>query len=285
MSEVTCISPCKLNLFLYITGRRPDGYHELETLFALLDYGDTMSFKPNLEGKFSLEGPFNFPFEQNLIYKAYKLLLDTLPQSQAQNLGVSIKVLKKIPEGGGLGGGSSNTATTLLVLNKLFKASLSIDELAALGLKLGADVPVFIRGHNAFATGVGEKLQSVELKEQYALVVTPFVEVNTKKAFSDPDLKRDSPKRALSELLKLPLHNDFTKTVIKSAPQVGLALDRLLKYGPAQMSGSGSSCFVLFDSYELAYKAFSKLDVEEFRSCFIAKIVNHSPVLDAIDAL
>ena len=170
MTSLTVLSPCKLNLFLYITGRRPDGYHNLQTLFSLLNYGDEMTFTPHDDGRIVIDGPFDFPVEKNLIYKAALLLKERLPQDRAATSGCSVRVLKRIPEGGGLGGGSSNAATTLLILNKLWKVGLQEEELESLGLTLGADVPVFVRGTAAFASGVGEKLTSLTLPPTHAVV-------------------------------------------------------------------------------------------------------------------
>ena len=278
MISFSCLSPCKLNLFLYITGRRPDGYHDLQTLFCLLDYGDTMHFNVDGDNKIKLLTDFGFPQEDNLIYKAAKML----KEYSKTNKGCSILIDKILPQGGGLGGGSSNAATTLLVLNKLWGTNLSEDELASLGKQLGADVPVFIRGKSAFAEGVGEKLSPLELPKRYYLVYTPDCHVSTKAVFGDPNLKRDSKKRSLNELLSQPFNNDFTPTVRKNYYEVGHALDRLVKYGPAFMSGSGSSCFVSFNEKADAVKALEDFDPQNGKS-FIASSVNLSPVLTALN--
>ena len=278
MFSFSCISPCKLNLFLYITGRRPDGYHDLQTLFCLLDYGDTMHFSVNDDKEIKLLTDFGFPKEENLIYKAAKML----KENSKTDKGCCISIDKILPQGGGLGGGSSNAATTLLVLNKLWGTNLSEDELASLGRQLGADVPVFVRGKSAFAEGVGEKLSPLELPKRYYLVYTPNCHVSTKAVFSDPNLKRDSKKRSLNELLNQPFNNDFTLTVRKNYSEVGHALDRLVKYGPAFMSGSGSSCFVSFTEKADAVKALEDFDPQDGKS-FIAASVNLSPVLTALN--
>ncbi len=280
----SCTSPCKINLFLYITGKRPDGFHNLQTLFALLKYGDTMVFEETSSSTCTIAGSFSCPVEKNIIFKAFELLKKQAP-GHFKNKGIHIKVDKKIPEGSGLGGGSSNAATTLLVLNRLFKLNFSNDKLADLAVQLGADVPVFVKGKSAFAQGRGEDLTDVVLEPKGVLVVTPKVCVNTKAAFADPDLKRDSPKRCLEDLLKMPFLNDFTPTVRKSHPLVGLTLDGLLKYGSAQMSGSGSSCFVLFNDEAQAKKACAELILEDYQAVFATAIASRSPVFDALDEL
>lgn len=280
MNSLTVLSPCKINLFLYITGRNERGYHNLQTLFALLGYGDDMSFELTDDGQIALEG-FDFASEDNLIVKAARALE---PYKSDPAFGVRVAVTKRIPMGGGLGGGSSNAATTLMVLNKLWQCRLSDEALMQIGAKLGADVPIFIFGRPAFAEGIGEKLTPVSLEPQWAVVVTPHEHVDTKEAFSDPDLKRDSPVRSLEELMALPHHNDFLPAVAKSHPKIGLTLDRLVKYGPAQLSGSGSSCFVLFNRQEQALQAQRELSLAGFAACFAAPLLAHSPLLHALSA-
>lgn len=274
---IEVLSPCKINLFLYITGKRDDGYHNLQTLFALLNFGDTMRFSEHSMPELILEGNFDCKLQDNLIYKAYALLKDY----SKQNFGVKIEVVKRIPQGGGLGGGSSNAATTLLVLNKMFKLNLSLDELLALALKLGADVPVFVNGHSAFASGVGEKLCNIELTDKYYLVVTPPVHVCTADIFKDKDLKRDTKVRSLDTLLNSEFSNDMQEIVIKKYDKVGHTLSRLLKYGHAQMSGSGSSCFVAFDSLQQAEQALEELKLTDCVA-FIGKSINTSTVYSAL---
>ncbi len=275
---IEVLSPCKINLFLYITGKRPDGYHNLQTLFALLEHGDSMRFDEHYCNELSLSGNFNCKLEDNLIYKAY----DLLKSYTKQDFGVKIDVTKRIPQGGGLGGGSSNAASTLLVLNKMFKLNLSLDELLKLGLKLGADVPVFVNGHSAFAAGVGEQLQNINLKEQYFLVVTPSVHVSTAAIFQDQNLKRDTKVRTLSELMNSEFSNDMQEIVVKKYDKVGHTLTRLIKYGHAQMSGSGSSCFVAFDSLKAAQQACDELELTDC-AVFIAKSINTSTVYSALN--
>ena len=204
-------SPAKLNLFLYITGQRADGYHSLQTLFQFLDYGDTIDIALRGDGEIRLLTPVEgVAHEDNLIVRAARLLMKVASESNRlpKGSGADISIDKRLPMGGGLGGGSSNAATVLVALNHLWQCGLSIDELAALGLTLGADVPVFVRGHAAFAEGVGEILTPVEPEEKWYLVAHPGVSIPTPVIFNDPDLPRNTPKRSIKTLLKCELGND-----------------------------------------------------------------------------
>ena len=288
MADIKVLAPCKLNLFLYITGKRADGYHNLQTLFTLLNYGDDMSFtcRPTTD-EITLEGAFYFAPEHNTIIKALKLL-----QQRAQELGRStpcglhIKVVKRTPQGGGLGGGSSDAAAALLCANRLWELNLSIDELAALGLKIGADVPVFVRGSNALAAGIGEELVPVTLPERWYIVAAPEnCQVNTARAFADPALKRNSPVRSLEELMALPFGNDFTDSVVKSHPEIGQLLALLLKYAPAHLSGSGACCFAAFADETAARSALQDMTKLHHGPLFLARSLNRSPVHDALLSL
>ncbi|TVP89712.1 MAG: 4-(cytidine 5'-diphospho)-2-C-methyl-D-erythritol kinase, partial [Pseudomonadaceae bacterium] len=183
-------APAKLNLFLHITGRRTDGYHTLQTLFQFLDYGDTLHFQPRRDGQIQLHTELEgVDPADNLILRAAKLLQPHC----AQHGGADIRLDKRLPMGGGLGGGSSDAATTLLGLNQLWQCGLTLDQLAELGLQLGADVPVFVRGHAAWAEGVGEQLTPVDIEEPWYLVAIPDCNVSTAEVFSDQRLTRDTP--------------------------------------------------------------------------------------------
>ncbi len=274
------LSPCKLNLFLYITGKRPDGYHNLQTLFVVLDYGDTMYFEENDTGKIELVTDFGFDFRKNLIYKAAKLLKDTYNCSQ----GINISIDKILPQGGGLGGGSANAGTTLLVLNKIWKLDLSEDTLIGLATKLGADVPVFIKGTTCFAEGIGEILTEKNYPQKYYLVVTPDCSVPTAKLFASPFLKKDSPVRTYDELLNISFDNSFTPVVTNEFPKVKELLEKLSDYGNSYMSGSGSSCFVSFDNEISAKKAQDEINKLGYRS-FVAKSVKKSSVFEKLKNL
>lgn len=274
------LSPCKINLFLYITGKNDQGMHNLQTLFALLNYGDTMQFYPDKD--IVIEGNFNCRLEDNLIYKAIKIL-----ESHCnKKINIKIKVDKKIPQGGGLGGGSSNAATTLLVLNKIFNLNLDNKTLQMLGKRLGADVPVFVLSQSAFAQGVGDILEPINLNEQFYVVKTPMVHVSTKEVFAQKDLVRDTPVRDLDTLLKLPFDNDFTKTVSFKYKEVGQLLNQLVKYGQPHLSGSGGSCFLSFSTYQRAFEVFNMLKQEDPNGqIFLAQSINYSPVLKALDSI
>lgn len=277
--EVT--SPCKLNLFLYITGKRSDGYHNLETLFVILDHGDQMTFETSdTKDEVNLLTDFGFPVEKNLIYKAAMLL----KKETNCKKGVNISIDKVLPQGGGLGGGSGNAATTLSVLNKLWNLNLPEDKLIKLGTSLGADVPIFIKGTTCFAKGIGEILEPVDIENKYYLVATPDCSVPTKVLFASDKLKKDSPSRSFDVLMQTKFDNCFTPVVVNEYPKVKELLDTLSEFGTASMSGSGSSCFVAFDSYDHAKCAQMKIDKLNIKS-FIAKSVSKSPVLSKLESL
>ncbi len=277
----TCISPAKLNLFLYITGRRPDGYHNLQTLFVILDKGDVMHFEVSAQDKVELLTDFGFKAEDNLIYKA----AIKLKEHTHSTAGVKISINKTLPQGGGLGGGSSNAATTLLVLNRLWQSNLSEAELIALGAKLGADVPIFIKGTTCFAEGIGDELKELDYPNYYYLVCTPQnCKVPTKELFADPKLKINSPSHPLKTLLALPFNNVFTAVVCDKYPQVASLLKFLSNYGTAYMSGSGSSCFVRFTELKEAQTALAQCKRNDI-PCFLSCSVSRSPVLTALEHL
>lgn len=241
--RLTLPAPAKLNLFLHINGRRPDGYHELQTLFQFLDHGDDLHFALRNDGEIHLNTEINgVPHDSNLIIKAAR----RLQELSGCKLGADIWLDKRLPMGGGIGGGSSDAATTLLGLNHLWKLDWSEDRLAELGLTLGADVPVFVRGHAAFAEGVGEKLTSVELEEPWFLVVVPQVFVSTAEVFSDPELTRDTPPIKVRSLLGVDGRNDCQPVVEKRYPDVRNALILLGKFTKARLTGTGACVFGSF---------------------------------------
>jgi len=264
--ELTCAAPAKLNLFLHVTGRRPDGYHLLQTLFRFIDLSDTLHFTLRDDGVVrrvnALEG---VPAEQDLCVRAARLL----QKESGCNLGVDITLEKRIPMGGGLGGGSSDAATTLLALNKLWRLGLSRARLMQLGLTLGADVPVFVFGENAFAEGVGEKLQAFPLPDAWYVVLFPPVHVPTAKIFTHPELTRDTNSitiRALPIGQSLStvgwLGNDLQLIVCKLYPEVAQYLAILGKFAPAMMTGSGACVFAEFASEAEAQKVLLALPKE-----------------------
>ncbi len=247
-------SPAKLNLFLYINNRREDGYHELQTLFQFLDYCDTLTIQANSSDKITLTPELKgVSVESNLIWKA----AIALKKKTQVSYGADIHLEKRLPMGGGIGGGSSNAATVLVALNFLWQLNLTSDELADIGLQLGADVPIFVKGFSAFAEGVGERLEKVTPEEKWYLVVKPDVSISTAEIFSHPDLTRNTPKRAIAELLTGSQVNDCEKIVRLLYPEVDKQLSWLLQYAPSRLTGTGSCLFSEFNN---------KLDAERIRA-------------------
>ena len=271
-------APAKLNLFLHITGQRADGYHELQTLFQFLTYGDWLYFDIHEGGDIALSGtPAGVPQADDLCVKAAHLLREAAGRAP----GVTIYNDKRLPPGGGLGGGSSDAATTLIVLNKLWQLGLKTRQLAALGLRLGADVPVFIHGNAAWAEGVGEILTPVTPPEGWFLVVIPPVSVSTADIFSDAELTRDTQRMRIPDLLSGCGHNDCEALVRRRYPEVAAALDWLGQFSPARMTGTGGSVFAAFDSDVDAQLVADQLP--EGWESFIARGVNRSPLLSAME--
>lgn len=275
-------SPAKLNLFLHVTGQRPDGYHTLQTLFTFLDYCDTLTFQSTTSTNITLEAPAALgKVEDNLIYRAAKLLQSTT----GCNMGAHISVNKKIPAGAGLGGGSSNAATTLLGLNQLWQTNLNLEQLKTLGLALGADVPIFIHGHTAFAEGVGEVLTSTNIEQKHYIIVVPGVFVSTQTIFQHPRLTRNSPIIKLAPLLEegqqTHFKNDCQSVVTECYPAVQKALDWLAeRFGTSQMSGTGSAVFAPVASLEKGARMLAQLP--HGWSGFVATSCNSSPLHDVL---
>ncbi|WP_253377529.1 4-(cytidine 5'-diphospho)-2-C-methyl-D-erythritol kinase [unidentified bacterial endosymbiont] len=276
-------SPGKLNLFLYIIGQRADGYHSLQTLFQFLNYGDTVSITPRNDGEICLLTPVEgVEHDDNLIILAARLLMKAAAQTGRlpAGSGADLAVEKRLPMGGGLGGGSSNAATVLVALNHLWGCGLSKDELAALGLTLGADVPVFIHGHAAFAEGVGEILTAVEPEEKWYLVAQPGVSIPTPVIFKDPDLKRDTPARSIETLLNCEFSNDCEDIARKRFREVDAVLSWLLEYAPSRLTGTGACVFAEFDTESAARQVLEQAPV--WLHGFVARGVNTSPLQQAI---
>ena len=276
-------SPAKLNLFLYITGQRADGYHTLQTLFQFLDDGDTLGIALRGDGEIRLLTPVEgVAHEDNLIVRAACLLMKAASESDRlpKGSGADISIEKRLPMGGGLGGGSSNAATVLVALNHLWQCGLSVDELAGLGLTLGADVPVFVRGHAAFAEGVGEILTPVEPEEKWYLVAHPGVSIPTPVIFKDPDLPRNTPKRSIKTLLKCEFSNDCEVIARKRFREVDAALSWLLEYAPSRLTGTGACVFAEFDTESRARQVLEQ--APEWLKGFVAKGVNLSPLHRAL---
>ncbi len=235
-------APAKLNLFLRITGQRADGYHTLQTVFQFLDYSDELAFSVTRDGRIARATPLpGVAEDKDLSVRAAKLL----QARAAVSHGVQIHLAKRIPAGGGLGGGSSDAATTLLALNEIWDTRLSIAELATLGLGLGADVPVFIHGHAAWAEGIGEILTPIEPEEAWYLVVVPPVHVSTAQVFANPELTRYSPPLTIRDFHEgRGLRNDLEPLVRSRYPEVDRAMRLLSGFGEPRMSGSGGCVFL-----------------------------------------
>ena len=273
-------APAKVNLFLHITGRRQDGYHDLETLFQLLDFGDQLDFEilPSQEIKLSsnIDGVDS---DDNLVVKAAR----SLQAKTGCTLGANIALKKVLPLGGGIGGGSSDAATTLLALNHLWDLQLSEDTLAEIGLELGADVPVFTRGNTAFAKGVGENLSPVEIPERWFLVVTPQVLVSTGKIFSHPQLTRDSAPIKIPPLAVEAGQNDCQAVVEMLYPEVAETRNWMQQYAPALMTGTGASLFSIFDNESKAIEVAQQ--IPNAWNYFVARGVNRSPAHEILGSI
>ena len=239
-SLTDCLAPAKLNLFLHVVGRRSDGYHLLQTAFRLLDWGDRLSFELREDGDVArITDVAGVPAEQDLAVRAARLL----QRSTGCRRGANISIDKRLPMGGGLGGGSSDAATTLIALNRLWRTGLERGRLAALGLQLGADVPFFIFGRDAFAEGVGEELQPVELPPAWYVVVAPPVTVPTAEIFSAKELTRDTEAIKITDFAASITRNDLQAVACNRYPEVGAAIDWLSQFAPARMTGSGACVF------------------------------------------
>ncbi|PMI84298.1 4-(cytidine 5'-diphospho)-2-C-methyl-D-erythritol kinase [Vibrio splendidus] len=271
-------SPAKLNLFLYITGRRDNGYHELQTLFQFVEFGDELTVSANSETSSITITPEipGVALEDNLIWKA----ATALQQYTSTSFGADIELKKVLPMGGGIGGGSSNAATVLVALNYLWQLNLSDDQLAEIGLRLGADVPVFVRGHAAFAEGVGEQLQPANPDEKWYLVVKPQVSIATVDIFTHSELTRNTPKRALATLLEQEYVNDCEKIVRMLYPEVDKQLSWLLQYAPSRLTGTGSCVFAEFSSKKEAESVLEQLP--DTVSAFVARGRNISPLKETL---
>jgi len=273
-ATLALLSPAKLNLFLHVTGRRSDGYHSLQTVFQLLDWGDSMHFTSNRSGKLQLDmRGVTLPAEDNLILRAARLL-------QRGGLGANISCVKRIPMGGGLGGGSSNAATTLLALNHLWQLGLEHVELQALGGGLGADVPVFVAGHSAWAEGVGEQLTRVDLPEAWYLVIKPACSVPTGEIFSSQELTRDTSPITMAAFFQGVYRNDCEPVVVARYPEVGDALHWLRGFAEARLTGTGACIFASFGSQHEAVSVQEQ--VPAHWTSFTARGINVSPVLRAL---
>lgn len=272
-------APAKLNLFLRILGRRPDGYHRLQTVFQLLDWGDTVQLRLRSDGQIRRAAAQGYavPEQQDLVVRAAKLL-----QNEAKIVqGVDIIVEKMIPLGGGFGGGSSDAATVLVALNQLWAAGLDEDRLAALGLQLGADVPVFVRGRSAWAEGIGEQLTPIALAPAAYLVVDTGVGVPTAELFQTPDLTRDAAPATIVDFVSgSALGNAFEPVLRRRSEAVEATLQVLSQLGPAALTGTGGGCFVRFGARADAEAALARLP--QGLRAWVAEGVSESPLHRAL---
>lgn len=267
-------APAKLNLFLHVTGRRSDGYHDLQTLFQLIDLADDIHIQLRADGAIERpSGPDGVAPEADLVVKAAR----ALQAATATSLGANLSVTKRIPMGGGLGGGSSDAATVLVALNQMWKCGLNENDLAAIGVKLGADVPVFVRGRTAWAEGRGERLTPLELPQTWFAVVHPQVHVPTAAVFQAPELTRNSPPITIGGFLQSGGRNDFEPVVRARYPQVAQALDWLGQMAPARLTGTGSCIFAPCASLHEAQDIVTKVPAP-WRG-MVARAMNVSPLL------
>jgi len=280
---LTLPAPAKLNLFLHIVGQRPDGYHELQTAFQFLDLGDVLSFELRHDPQINLHTDLNFPPEKNLIWHAAKCL----QQHTQTTFGVDIQLQKQLPMGAGLGGGSSDAATTLVALNHLWKTQLATPTLMTLGQALGADVPVFVHGQTSWAEGIGEHLTTIYWPEDWYVLLIPPSAVITADIFAHPQLTRDTPRIRMADFLADPagVHNDFEPLVRAIYPLVGQALDWLSQHSmeKARLTGSGSAVFARFTDRAAAEQVLSQKPA--IFQGFVAKGMNRSPLFFELDKM
>ena len=273
LTKLKLLSPAKINLFLSVLNRRDDGYHNLQTVFQFIDFVDEMEFELNDHGTITLNSPdTDFHYTDNIVFKAAWLL----QEKTKTHLGVDITLRKHIPMGGGLGGGSSNAATTLIALNHLWDTQLSTKALAKLGLQLGADVAVFIEGHAAFATGIGETLTPIDIPENWYAIVLPAVSVSTGEIFSHPQLTRNAPAITIDDFLSHGGPNSCEAVTTTLYPEVREALQWLSQFGSAKMSGTGSAVFASFASKGQAEEVINQLP-SSYKGV-VAKGRNKSPL-------
>ena len=272
-------APAKLNLFLHVTGRRADGYHELQTAFQLIDLCDRIDLRLRDDGTVRrVAGPEDVDPESDLAVRAARLLRDRT----GTHWGADLWVRKSIPAGGGLGGGSSDAGTVLVALNELWGTRLPVEALARLGLELGADVPVFVRGHSAWAEGVGEDLQPLDLPPRWFAVIRPGVAISTAEVFQAPELTRNSPKITIRGFLQAGGRNDCEPVVAARSPEVRDALEWLGRSGEARMTGTGSCVFAAFTTQQEAIGALEGLPGRW--QGFVARGLDRSPLVHRLEA-
>ncbi len=266
-----CPAPAKLNLFLHVVGRRADGYHLLQSVFRLLDWHDSLNFRLENSAHIALATPTpGVPNDQNLCVRAARLL----QQVTACTQGAEISLHKQLPMGGGLGGGSSDAATTLIALNRLWKTRLTRAELAEIGVRLGADVPFFIHGHDAFVEGIGEKITPLTLPPAHYVVIAPPVEVPTAKIFASPELTRDTKITKIAVFASQQTRNDLQAVACKLFPEVAEVIEWLSRFSPARMTGSGACVFAEVDDRISAQRIIQSCP-EKWRAWQTESIARH----------
>ena len=273
-------APAKLNLMLRIVGRREDGYHLLQTVFQFIDRCDWITLSPREDGQIHLSNPLpGVPEATDLTVRAAK----ALQAASGVSRGVTLTLEKNLPMGGGLGGGSSDAATTLVGLNHLWGAGLSLEELKAIGLKLGADVPVFIQGQAAWAEGVGEDLTPLDLDESWYVVIVPDCHVATGAVFGSPHLTRDNPPIKIRDFFEGCRENHCLRVVLDTYPQVADALNALSRHGEARLTGTGACVFAAFADESQARRAADAL--KSGWNLFVARGLNQSPLHGHLEGL
>ncbi|MFI3256371.1 MAG: 4-(cytidine 5'-diphospho)-2-C-methyl-D-erythritol kinase [Psittacicella sp.] len=285
--KLTLLSPAKINLFLYINNKRADGYHNIQTLFHFIELFDILTFEVDFKNEsISIHSNFNniISIENNIIYKAAKIL----KEKYCIKNGIKISLTKNIPFGAGLGGGSSNAATTLIALNKLWGINAAPNELKELGSILGADVNIFLDGRTSIANGIGNLFNPINIEEKYYVIVKPNTSISTKYIFQHNDLKRDSSVKNKQELLNSKYRNDFEPLIIKLYKDIKNTLNTLKTFDSnARLTGSGSCIFASFNSLKeanIAYNNLTNLKNLNIENCFIAKGMNTSPLLNFLKA-
>jgi 4-diphosphocytidyl-2-C-methyl-D-erythritol kinase len=279
MSGAAWPAPAKLNLFLHVTGRRADGYHELQTVFQIIDLADALLFEPRADGVIRrVEGPAEVRAAEDLCVAAAR----QLQEAGRVAAGVDIRLEKRIPIQGGLGGGSSDAATTLVALNEIWGLRLPVEAVAEIGLAVGADVPVFVHGRSAWAEGIGERLTPLELPENHFAIVFPGVGIATADVFQAPELTRKTPKTTIRGFLKAGGHNDCEPVVTGRSPEVRRALAWLAEKGEARLTGTGSAVFAAFADRGAAETALAGLP-SGWRG-FVARGLERSPLQERLAA-
>lgn len=286
-NDIIWPSPAKLNLFLRICGRRDDGYHNLQSIFQLTDYMDELRFIPRQDNQWISHYQYPGITQSNdLIRRAVKLIQSyAIEQSNDREraFGLDIYCEKKIPMGGGLGGGSSNAATTLMALNYLWQVNLSEQQLLQMAASLGADVPIFVYGQTAWAEGIGEKLTALEMPQKYFLVIVPQLHISTEKLFADKQLQREQEKIDFAQFKQSSAGNTFEPIVRKNYPQINQAMQWLEQYSQAYLTGTGACVFSIFEQQQQAQAVYQQLPKNW--SAFICQACQQSPLHQLLDSL